>query len=153
MYIRRLLDDEYEEVIKLIYETVHHVCKQDYTEKELFAWAPEKFDVIKFRKALDGCYNTVMTDKRKIVGFLSMEPDGYINRLYTHKNYLKRGIAAKLLGDAESRAKGDGIRELRLDSSKTAEGFYIRMGFSEKGVSVTTHNGVIFKNKTMHKFL
>ena len=82
-----------------------------------------------------------------------MEPDGYINRLYTHKNYLKRGIAADLLKDAESRAKGDGIRELRLDSSKTAEGFYIRMGFSEKGVSVTTHNGVIFKNKTMHKFL
>ncbi len=153
MYIKKLLDDEYEEVIKLIYETVHHVCKDDYTEKELFAWAPEKFDTIKFRQALDGCYNTVMKDKNGIVGFLSMEPDGYINRVYTHKDYLKRGIAADLLKDAEEWAKNNGIYELRLDSSKTAEGFYIRMGFSEKGVSVLTHNGVIFKNKTMHKFL
>lgn len=153
MHIRKLLDDEYEEVIKLIYETVHHVCKDDYTEKELFAWAPEKFDVIKFRQALDGCYNIVMIFKNKIVGFLSIEPDGYINRLYTHKDYLKKGIAAELLKHAEKWAKNSGIYELRLDSSKTAEGFYISMGFSEKGVSVLAHNGVIFKNKTMHKFL
>ena len=153
MHIRKLLDDEYEEVIKLIYETVHNVCKNDYPEKELFAWAPKKFDAIKFRKALDECYNTVMTDKNKIVGFLSMEPYGYINRLYTHKDYLRRGIATALLKNAEEWAKNNGIYELRLDSSKTAEGFYIRMGFSEKGVSVLTHNNVVFKNKTMSKIL
>lgn len=153
MYIRKLLDDEYEEVIKLIYETVHHVCKNDYTEKELFAWAPENFDRIKFQKALDSCYNIVMVHKNNIVGFLSMEQDGYLNRLYTHKDHTGKGIAAALLEDAEKWAKGNGITELRLDSSKTAEGFYVRMGFSEKGVSVLTHNGVVFKNKTMHKFL
>ena len=153
MYIRKLLDDEYEEVIKLIYDTVHAVCRGDYTERELDAWAPEKFDEIKFRKALDGCYNTVMTENREIVGFLSIDPDGYINRLYTHKKHLKKGIAEMLLSDAEEWAKNNGIYELTLDSSKTAEGFYIRMGFREKGVSVLTHNGVIFKNKTMHKFL
>ncbi len=153
MHIRKLLDDEYEEVIKLIYETIHHVCKHDYTEKELFAWAPENFDRIKFQKALDGCYNTVMTDNGKIVGFLSMERDGYINRLYTHKDFLKKGIAAELLCNAENWAKNSGICELKLDSSKTAEGFYIRMGFSEKGVSAMAHNGIIFRSKTMHKFL
>ncbi len=153
MHIRKLLDDEFEEVINLIYETVHHACKDDYTERELFAWAPDNFDRIKFQKALDGCYNTVMVDKNGIVGFLSMEKDGYLNRLYTHKEHIGKGIATALLENAQNWAKRNGITEIRLDSSKTAEIFYLKSGFTECGVSVLAHNGVIFKNKTMHKYL
>ncbi len=153
MHIRKLLDDEYEKVIKLIYDTVHTVCHEDYTKSELDAWAPDNFDRIKFQKALDGCYNIVMIEKGEIVGFLSMEKDGYVNRVYTHKDFVGKGIGSMLISDAEAHAKEHGITELSLDSSKTAEGFYIRMGFCEKGVSVLTHNGVVFKNKTMHKFL
>ena len=153
MYIRKLLDDEYEKVIELIYWSVHEICKNDYTERELSAWAPDNFDRIKFQKALDGCYNTVMVDGNNIVGFLSLESDGYLNRLYTHKNHTGKGIATALLKDAENRAKENGISEIKLDSSKTAESFYLKNGFSECGVSVLTHNGVVFKNKTMHKFL
>ena len=153
MHIRKLLDDEYEEVIKLIYQSVHHICKSDYTEKELSAWAPDNFDRVKFQRALNGCYNTVMIDKNDIVGFLSMEQDGYLNRLYTHKDHTGKGVATFLLEDAQEWAKNNGITEIRLDSSKTAENFYLKRGFSECGISVLTHNGVVFKNKTMHKFL
>ena len=153
MYIRKLLDDEYEKVIELIYWSVHEICKNDYTERELSAWAPENFDRIRFQKALSGCYNTVMIDKNSIVGFLSIEHTGYLNRLYTHKDHTGKGIATALLNDAQDWAKKHGIKEISLDSSKTAEGFYAKCGFCEKGVSVLTHNGVVFKNKTMHKFL
>ena len=153
MYIRKLLDDEYEQVIKLIYKSVHEICKGDYTQRELFAWAPENFDRVKFQKALDGCYNTVMIEKNRIVGFLSMEHDGYLNRLYTHSEYAGKGIATALLKDAQDWAMENGISEIRLDSSRTAESFYLKNGFTECGVSVLTHNGVVFKNKTMHKFL
>ncbi len=151
MYIRKLLDDEYEKVIELLYVSVHEVCKNDYTEKELDAWAPKNFDVIKFRKALDGCYNIVVLEKDKIIGFLSMEENGYINRLYTHKDYLKKGIGSSLLKKAEAWAIEHDIYELTLDSSKTAEKFYLKMGFIEKGISVMEHSGVIFRNKTMYK--
>ena len=153
MYIRKLLDDEYEKVIELIYECVHAVCRCDYTDAELFAWAPEKFDTNRFRAALDGCFNIVMIHREKIIGFLSMESDGYINRLYTHKNFLRQGIATKLLAKAEEYAKEHKVYELRLDSSKTAEPFYIKHGFTESGVSVSKHNGVIFRNKIMKKYL
>ena len=153
MYIRRLLDDEYEDVVKLITQTVHTVCKDDYTKEELDAWAPDNFDINKFRNNIYGCYNLVAFEKGKLVGFVSATIDGYINRLYTHKDYLRCGIASALYNKVEEWAKGCGIRELSLDSSRTAEGFYLKKGFVKSGVSVTEHGNIIFRNSVMRKKL
>lgn len=153
MYIRRLLDDEYADVVKLITQTVHAVCANDYTPKELNAWAPENFDINKFRHNLSGCFNLAAFEKGMIVGFISVERSGYINRLYTHKDFLHQGIATALLKNAEAWATANGIHELSLDSSKTAEGFYIKMGFKKSGVSIINHEGVVFRNTVMKKVI
>ncbi len=153
MYIRRLLDDEYEDVVKLITQTVHAVCTDDYTKEELDAWAPYNFDIKKFRNNIYSCYNLVAFEKGKLVGFISATVDGYINRLYTHKDYQKRGVASALYHKVEDWAKEYGIRELSLDSSKTAEGFYLKMGFIKSGVSVMEHGDIIFRNSVMKKKL
>lgn len=153
MYIRKLLDDEYDEVIKLINETVHSVCKNDYSEKELDAWAPANFDAVKFRNSLSDAFNIVAFKGEKIVGFLSIERNGYINRLYTHKDFQKMGIATSLFEKALLWARENGIRELSLDSSKTAEGFYLKMGFEKTGISVIHHGDVVFRNTVMKKLL
>ena len=153
MYIRRLLDDEYNDVVKLITETVHTVCSDDYTKEELEAWAPENFDIRKFRMNLLHCLNLVAFEKGKLVGFISMERNGYINRLYTHKDFLHRGIATALYQKSEEWAKEQGIREISLDSSRTAEGFYIKMGFEKSGISVINHGNVVFRNTVMKKVI
>lgn len=153
MYIRRLLDDEYEDVVKLITDTVHTVCAKDYTKDELNAWAPENFDIRKFRENLSPCLNLAAFEKGKLVGFISVERNGYINRLYTHKDFLRGGIATALYMHAEQWARKNGIRELSLDSSKTAEGFYLKMGFEKSGISVLTHGDVVFRNTVMKKTL
>ena len=153
MYIRRLHDDEYDEIIHLITQTVHSVCKKDYSPKELSAWAPRDFDTIKFREALCGCINLVAIEKNKIVGFISMEQSGYINRLYTHKDFLRRGIATALLAKVEDWARENYVYELSLDSSKTAQSFYLKNGFMESGISVIEHGGVVFRNTVMKKTL
>ena len=153
MYIRRLLDDEYDDVVKLITQTVHSVCKNDYTKEELDAWAPESFDTRKFRNNLSPCLNLAAFEKGKLVGFISVERSGYVNRLYTHKDYLRCGIATALLKKAESWAREKGIRELSLDSSKTAEEFYLNRGFKKSGVSVMNHKNVVFRNTIMKKVI
>lgn len=153
MYIRRLLDDEYYDVVQLITQTVHSVCINDYTKEELDAWAPENFDINKFRRNLSHCYNLVAFEKGKLVGFISVERSGYINRLYTHKDFLRRGIATALYNKAEEWAKENGICEMSLDSSKTAEEFYLKLGFVKSGVSVMTHGNVVFRNTVMKKIL
>lgn len=153
MYIRRLLDDEYDDVVQLITQTVHSVCANDYTREELDAWAPENFDINKFRANLSPCYNLAAFEGKKMVGFISMERSGYINRLYTHKDFLRRGIATELFLKAQSWAKENKICELSLDSSKTAEGFYLKMGFERAGISVLHHGDVVFRNAVMKKTL
>ena len=153
MYIRRLLDDEYDDVVKLIKDTVHTICANDYTKAELEAWAPEKFDVNKFRRNLSSCLNLVAFEKEKLVGFISIERNGYINRLYTHKDYQHQGIATALYNRAEEWAKENGICEISLDSSKTAKGFYLKMGFSESGISVINHGDVVCRNTVMKKVI
>ena len=153
MYIRRLLDDEYEDVVKLITQTVHSVCADDYTKEELDAWAPSNFDVPKFRQNLFDSLNLVAFEQGKLVGFISLERNGYINRLYTHKDFLHRGIASALFKKAESWAIKNGICELSLDSSKTAEGFYLKMGFTKSGISTLSRNGVVLRNTVMKKVI
>ncbi len=153
MYIRRLLDDEYEDVVKLITQTVHSVCADDYTKEELDAWAPSNFDVPKFRQNLSDSLNLVALEKGKLVGFISLERNGYINRLYTHKDFLHRGIGAALFKKAESWAMENGICELSLDSSKTAEGFYLKMGFKKSGISTLSRGGVVLRNTVMKKVI
>jgi hypothetical protein len=54
---------------------------------------------------------------------------------------------------AESYAKDNGVYELKLDSSKTAENFYLKMGFTKCGISTNECNGVVFCNTTMNKKL
>lgn len=153
MYIRRLLDDEYEDVVKLITQTVHTVCTREYTAEELDAWAPYNFDINKFRNNIYSCYNLVAIKGGRIVGFISAEVNGYINRLYTHKDFLNQGIATALYKKVEEWAIKNGIAELSLDSSRTAEGFYLKMGFTKSGVSVMERGNVIFRNTVMKKNL
>lgn len=153
MYIRRLLDDEYDDVVKLITQTVHTVCAGDYTKEELEAWAPQNFDINKFRTNICHCYNLAAFEKGRLVGFISVERSGYINRLYTHKDFLHRGIATALYNKTEQWAKETGICEISLDSSKTAENFYLKMGFVKSGISVMKHGNVVFRNTVMKKKL
>ena len=55
--------------------------------------------------------------------------------------------------DAVVWAKEKGICEISLDSSKTAEGFYLKMGFTKSGISIINHGNVVFRNTVMKKVI
>lgn len=153
MIIRKMYDGEIYRIIELIRDTVHAICSDDYTADEINAWVPDNMNAMRFMQALNGCLNLVATDRGKIVGFISIEENGFINRLFTHKDYQRQGIATRLLKEAEKWAIKNRISTLSLDSSKTAEGFYLRRGFVKSGVSVMEREGVVFKSSIMKKVI
>lgn len=153
MQIREMYAGECGAVAALIYRTVHTTCSADYTRAELDAWAPENMDLKKFCKTLLKSRNFVAVEGGAIIGFASIGSDGYLNRLYVHNNFQGRGIGAELLRRAEICAARLGADSVTLDSSRTAEGFYKRMGYIKSGISVMERSGVYFRNAIMKKEL
>lgn len=142
MILRKAQIEDYPNIISLIKESVFSSCSDDYTLLQLNAWIPKKVDLKRFSSSLSGCLNLVCVEGEDVVGFISTTTDGYINRLFTHSNYQGRGIATMLLERTEQWAKSMGLDFLFLDSSITAEKFYLNRGFHEIEKTVLQRDGV-----------
>lgn len=152
--IRGMRVSEFNTVARLIYDSVHTLCVNEYTKEELDAWVPPNMSMPSFRSSLGRCYAIVALDERKeIVGFMSTERDGYVNRLYTRPDCAGRGVATELLENTEKWARKRSISALSLESSKSAESFYEKKGFKKIGVITSVKNGIDFTSAKMRKEL
>lgn len=151
MLIRKMEKSDVGDVISLIYESVNSTCCKDYSKEQLEAWAPKYFNEKKFLDSLYGCFNSVMICDGVIAGFISVSPDGYINRLYTHSKYQNQGIATRLLSAAEKWAISIGLDGFVLDASLTAKNFYINRGFENCGASELVRGDVVIDAVLMKK--
>ena len=153
MTIRRMRVGEGKKVAELLYKSVHTLCTGDYSPEELEAWVPERMDVRKLSRSLLMNVTWVAELRGRLVGFICLERDGYIIRLFTHPDYTGRGIATALLKTATDWAKRKNIKRIVLAASKTGYGFYLRNGFHVCGVENVERRGVVFENKIMEKFI
>ncbi len=153
MLIRKMEKSDIGEVVSLIHESVNSTCNKDYSPEQLKAWAPKHFNEKKFSDSLYGCFNRVMICDGRISGFISVSPDGYINRLYTHSKYQNMGIGSRLLEEAEKWALSIGLDSFYLDASLTARNFYINRGFKDYGESSLKRGDVVINAVLMKKVL
>lgn len=136
-----------------MYSSVHTLCTNDYSPDELEAWVPKNMDVKKLSRSLLMNVTWVAELRGMLVGFICLERDGYINRLFTHPDYTGRGIATALLNTAIDWAKRKNIKRIFLAASKTGYGFYLRNGFHVSGIETVERRGIVFENKIMEKFI
>ncbi len=153
MYIRKMYPTEGKKLAEILYKSVHTLCANDYTSAELEAWAPKNMDITKFKRSLSRSINWVAVENGRIIGFINLEYDGYVNRLFTHPDFARRGAASALLGNAEDWAKKRGLKRIRLAASKTALGFYKKHGYKPVDIERVEKRGIVFENKIMEKFL
>lgn len=151
--IRAMKMSEFGIVAKLVYDSVHELCRGEYTPEQLDAWVPENLHMPAFRRSIFRCYAIVAVLNKEIVGFMSTERDGYVNRLYTRPDMVKQGIASALLEQTEKWARSHGIKKLLLESSKSAEGFYMKNGFVKVGEIRSIKNDLEFVSAKMRKEL
>ena len=82
---------------ELFYQTVHGVCHRDYAPDQLDAWADGQVDLAAWDISFQAHTTLVAEWDGVIAGFADLRQDGYLDRLYVHKDYQGRGIAAALL--------------------------------------------------------
>ena len=92
----------------LFYDTVHAVNARDYTPEQLDAWAGGAVDLDAWDRSFRAHTTLVAVADGHIVGFGDITGDGYLDRLYVHKDWQGRGVATALCGRLGSRRAGAG---------------------------------------------
>ena len=138
----------------LFYDTVHTVCSAHYTPEQCDAWAPRGQDLAPWAGSLAAHLSLVAELRGSIVGFADADlPASYLDRLYVHKDYLRRGIATALCEELESAARAAGAATLTTHSSITALPFFCRRGYTVLRANQASCRGLLLPNYIMQKRL
>lgn len=91
MHIRPYRSSDCPALAELFYQTVHTVCARDYSPEQLDAWADGRVELAAWDASFRAHDTRVAVEGGVIVGFADLGPDGYLDRLYVHRDWQGRG--------------------------------------------------------------
>ena len=130
MEFREYKNTDLHAVMDLFYVTVHEVNKNDYSEEQLDAIAPKDANEYHWEKSLEKNHTIVVEEDDKLIAFGNIGKTGYLDRLYVHPDYLRKGIASKLVEELEEYAKKHGSHVINVTSSITSKAFFVSKGYA-----------------------
>lgn len=130
MEFREYKNTDLHAVMDLFYITVHEVNKNDYSEEQLDAIAPKDANEYHWEKSLEKNHTIVVEEDDKLIAFGNIGKTGYLDRLYVHPDYLRKGIASKLVEELEEYAKKHGSHVINVTSSITSKAFFESKGYA-----------------------
>lgn len=130
MEFREYKNTDLHAVMDLFYVTVHEVNKNDYSEEQLDAIAPKDANEYHWEKSLEKNHTIVVEEDDKLIAFGNIGKTGYLDRLYVHPDYLRKGIASKLVEELEEYAKKHGSHVINVTSSITSKAFFETKGYA-----------------------
>jgi len=150
--IRELKEIDIPECIVLFQNTIHAVNAKDYSPTQLDAWAPKVKPKITPRwQTLSENIAYVAEFENQMVGFGDLTRDGYLDRLFVHKDFQGQGIAAAIVQKLEERANELNLKEITTAASITAKPFFERSGFVVMKDQQVEIHGVKLTNFVMRK--
>lgn len=148
MIIRNYKPSDCKELTDLFYHTVHTVNAKDYTKEQLAVWATGQIDLEIWNQSLLAHVSLVAIDKEAILGFGDIDCNGYLDRLYVHKDYQGKGIATALCNKLEQAADGS---KITTHASITAKPFFENRGYQVIKKHQVVRNGISLTNYLMEK--
>jgi|ERR1700733_5850006 len=152
--IRPYKPSDFEQVIKLFQEAVKAINIRHYSPEQITMWTMvDSKQHHRWQQSLQENICFVATIDSTIIGFADMSHEGYLDRLYVHKDYQARFVAYKLFKRIEQAARSLGLTKITTHCSITAKVPAERMGFKVIKEQTVTKNGVEFINYIMEKIL
>lgn len=147
--LREYEQKDIDEILSLFHESVHVICKNDYSSEQLEAWSPSSLDKNKWQETLSAHRSVVVESDGKIVGFGDFVPEqNYLDRLYVKPDFIRQGIANMICDYLESFSVSG---EIDVDSSITALPFFQKRGFVIQRRQEVERRGVVLVNFRMKK--
>ena len=138
-------------IIELFKDTVLNVNCQDYNPEQLQAWIRSSEDVDGWNNAFLEHRTLVALEDNKIVGFADMTDDGFLDRLYVHKDYQQQHIGKALCDELEAWIWQQGCVNIRTHASITAKPFYEKRGYKVICEQYVQRENCKLKNYIMEK--
>ena len=137
-------------LMTLFYDTIHTVCTGDYTPAQLDAWAQADRDSAAWDRSLKSRTTLVVEENGQILGFGNIGPDGYLDLLYVHRDWQRRGVAAAICDFLEPLYPVDRVT---VHASKTARPFFEARGYQVLETRQAERQGQSLTNYLMEKEL
>lgn len=159
IFIRLAATEDSEAITRIHYDAVHVTAAKDYDQAILDQWSTvvtkERIENYKSRPDADKEVTLVAEINGQIAGVGSIIPETKeLSAIYVSPANARQGVGTALLKELEKIAYSMSIEELWLDSSLTAEEFYLAHGFvrDSKGEHVLK-SGLKMACVKMHKRL
>ena len=147
MLIRKYHSSDCPKLAELFYNTLHTINAKNYTKEQLDVWATGQTDLAKWNQSFQEHYTIVAADGEVITGFGDIDKTGYLDRLYVHKDYQKRGIATDICSQLEQIIQGD----ILTHASITARPFFEKRGYQVIKAQQVERQGIFLTNFIMIK--
>jgi putative acetyltransferase len=129
--VRLFRDTDAEAVAGLTGAAIRTIGARAYSQEQVAAWAarhpgPERF----LASAAKGDTIILAVNAEDTpIAYTLLEADGHLDMLYCHPDHAGRGLAMRLLAEAEKRAIADGIERLFTEASELARPVFERVGY------------------------
>ena len=138
--IRTINENEWEEAMNLAWDTFILYEAPEYTKEGITSFRNFVRDPILKTLFIEGKYNVLAAfNNNIIVGIIGVRNETHISLLFVDSEYHKKGIARRLVEKTLERTyEKYGKREMTVNSSPYAVGFYHKMGFVDTDIEQTT---------------
>ena len=148
MHIRPYRSSDCPALAERFYQTVHAVNARDYSPEQLDAWADGRVELAAWDASFRAHDTRVAVEGGVIVGFADLGPDGYLDRLYVHRDWQGRGVASALCTALEAYVAAP---VFTTHASLTARPFFEKRGWHVVKKQQVERRGVLLTNFVMER--
>lgn len=140
-------------VIETYSASIHTLAAPYYSSEQIAAWAPAAPDFARWQERLNALHTVVTESDGVLAGFASYTQEGYLDFLFTHPRFARRGVASGLYQKVASALRLLGVPRVTTHASLAARPFFDRHGFAVDAEECVECGGVLLRRFAMHKLL
>lgn len=137
----------------VFYRAVREGAGPEYSAEQRAAWAPAPPEVAAWDERLTPQKVFVAELDSRIIGFMSLKTDGYIDLAFVDPDHIGHGVAQMLYERLESHAREQGMERLYSDASARARILFERQDWIVEAAQKPIIRGVELHNYRMSKQL
>lgn len=130
LILRKAQAADLPKIFEVFKGAIHSTAVGDYSIQQLEVWSSSTANLEKWETRIHSQYFLVAEVDAEIIGFASVDPLGYLDLMYVHPNYNRRGVAHQLYQEIEIYCRSVNCREIKVNASKTAVPFFKKMKFT-----------------------